>query len=104
MVDWFEKYVVYYYVFVIEILYDMKMEAPISNSKMDICFSNSLDSVKKNLFFKIVLHLLQFVTMAIMIPLDIYVFKNQTEVLSFFIAALITVFISFLAKASHYTC
>lgn len=85
----------------------MKMEVPISNSssKVDICFSNSLESVKKNLLFKIVLHFIQVSTMTIMIPLDIYVFKNQTgseEVLSFFIAALCTTLIIFLAKLSHY--
>jgi len=71
---------------------------------MDKCFSNSLQSAKKGLLFKILLHLIQFVTIAIIIPLDKYLFKNQPEVLSFFIAALITVLISLFAKLNHYFC
>lgn len=69
---------------------------------MDKCFSNSLGSVKRDLLLKILLHLVQFVAMGIMILLDEYVFNRQSEVLSFFTAALVTVLISFFAHLSHY--
>lgn len=53
------------------------MEARITNTKMDICFYNSLQSVKKNWMIHIGLHLIQFLAMVTMIPLDIYVFENK---------------------------
>lgn len=55
------------------------MHVGISSRKVDICFANSLKAVKGSLKFAISLHLLQCSTMAIMIPLDIYAFKNTSE-------------------------
>lgn len=52
------------------------MESPISQTKYDICFNNSLNKLKSNIKFKISLHVLQFVAMVIMIPLDLLVFNK----------------------------
>lgn len=52
------------------------MEARIAPVKVDICFANGLAAVKKNLLVQVCLHILQFVTMASMIPLDLLVFRK----------------------------
>ncbi len=53
------------------------MQLSITNTKLDICFANSLNSVKNGYIRQASLHLLQFLAMIIMIPIDIYVFKHS---------------------------
>ena len=53
------------------------MQLSITNTKLDICFANSLNSVKNAYIRQASLHLLQFLAMIIMIPIDIYVFKHS---------------------------
>lgn len=51
------------------------------------------------------LHLVQFIAMIVMIPLDIYVFKHSSEeVLSFFITASCITFMNMVSKLSHLIC
>lgn len=53
------------------------------------------------------LHLLQFLTMVIMIPLDINIFKNNNrteDVLSFFVTATCITFVNLASKSSHLFC
>jgi len=57
--------------------YSMNMQLSITNTKLDICFANSLNSVKNGYIRQASLHLLQFLAMIIMIPIDIYVFKHS---------------------------
>lgn len=85
----------------------MNMEAHISPIKVDICFANGLKSVKKNMLIQVCLHILQFVTMAIMIPLDILIFRKgdkNDEVLTFFITATCITFLNMTAKLTHLVC
>lgn len=53
------------------------------------------------------LHLLQFLTMVIMIPIDIKIFNNNNhseDVLSFFITATCITFVNLASKSSHFFC
>ena len=54
------------------------MQVPIANSKIDISFANSLNTLKNNTIIQIVLHSIQFITMVVMIPIEIYVYKHNT--------------------------
>ena len=81
------------------------MHQGIVDKKMDICFANSLIAVKKAYRFTLFLHALQCCTMVCMLPLSLYVFKNEEEeVLSFFILGVIVTSITFLSKLGHLTC
>lgn len=81
------------------------MEVRITNTRLDICFANGLNSAKSSFVRQIVLHVVQFVAMIVMIPLDIYVFKHSSEeVLSFFITASCITFMNLVAKLSHLFC
>lgn len=77
----------------------------ISNKPVDICFYNSLVAVKNSYNRQAALHLLQFIAMIIMIPMDVYVFKHSNEeVLSFFITASCITFMNLIAKVGHVMC
>jgi aryl-alcohol dehydrogenase-like predicted oxidoreductase len=53
------------------------MQVPIANSKLDISFANSLARLKTDVIIQIVLHAVQFITMIVMIPIEVYVYKHN---------------------------
>jgi hypothetical protein len=82
----------------------MNMELFRSQIKVDICFAKGLGELKKSWWQQIALHLLQFVTMVVMIPVETLVFYKKDEVLSFFIIATSVSLLNLTSKFIHLQC